>query len=286
MAKQTLAEKRATEHPVLVDKAIAAAVEAFEKAAYYHASEKASVERYREKGIHPDTDTLRRLTLELDARKAELSDARAKYGGWTRYFLVTNHDGHIHNTLNCSTCNRGRYRDTSFAWLTELSGLDYEAAVEEYGKILCSVCFPDAPTDYTEGTNIKEAHEKEKKRNITALRKTPEFKAFKSKFDLIRKHHWHLEAAESTHKSASVDLEERDRNIRLFGEEEGGRFMLRRAREKAEAAESILKAKRGIDRATPKLGEALTALNKKRDELGFHELEINNDPTSTGNYFL
>ncbi len=283
--KHTLAEKRANEHPVVVDKAISEAMEAASRAAYYHGAEKSSVEKYRARGVNVNTDRLRELTDELKARKAELADARAKYEGWKRYFLVTNHDGHIHDTLTCSTCNRGRWRDTEFAWLTELSGLDYEAAVEEYGKILCSVCFPDAPTDYTEGVNIKEEHEKEEKRRIIAVRKTAEFKAFKTKFDLLNKHRYRLDAAESDYKSATEDLEDPDYYLEIFGKEEGGRWLLRRTREKAEAAESILKSKRGVDRAKPKFDETVKALVKKIDELGFTDLHVNDDPLNTTGYF-
>lgn len=69
-------------------------------------------------------------------------------GRWTRFFLVPG--GHIHRTLNCSTCNRGRTM-TDFRWLPALSGLSDADAVTAHGAILCTVCFPDAPVEWTNG---------------------------------------------------------------------------------------------------------------------------------------
>lgn len=68
---------------------------------------------------------------------------------WPRFFLVTSSKGHIHSSLNCSTC----YPQTTYRWLPGLSGLDMAAAVEQEGEILCSVCFPDAPVAWTEGVS-------------------------------------------------------------------------------------------------------------------------------------
>jgi len=67
--------------------------------------------------------------------------------GWSRFFLVTNANGHIHSSMQCSTCRW----DTRFAWLPELSGLTEKDAVEAYGPKLCSVCFPSAPVEWTLG---------------------------------------------------------------------------------------------------------------------------------------
>ena len=96
----------------------------------------------------------------------------AQYTGWTRFFLVTNQGGHIHSSMGCSTCRI----DTAFAWLPTLSGLTQDDAVDEYGAILCSVCFPDAPVEYTNGTNKKEAARKDAEAAMRQLAKTPEGK--------------------------------------------------------------------------------------------------------------
>ena len=52
--------------------------------------------------------------------------------------------------MNCSTCNKGAHR-TSFGWLPALSGLSEKDAVAEQGPVLCTVCFPSAPVEWTEG---------------------------------------------------------------------------------------------------------------------------------------
>lgn len=84
---------------------------------------------------------------EADAALAEAEAADALYGGWQRFFLVTNANGHIHATRACQTC----FPTTRFAWLPALSGLTEADAVAAYGPRLCSVCFPSAPVEWTLG---------------------------------------------------------------------------------------------------------------------------------------
>lgn len=71
----------------------------------------------------------------------------ADNGYWSRFYLVTNTNGHIHSTTGCTTC----YPTTEFAWLPGLSGLTEADAVADQGEILCSVCFPTAPSEWTDG---------------------------------------------------------------------------------------------------------------------------------------
>jgi hypothetical protein len=66
---------------------------------------------------------------------------------WSRFFLVTSSNGHIHSSMDCSTCNLR----TTFGWLPEVSGKSEKEAVEEHGPRLCSVCFPSAPVEWTVG---------------------------------------------------------------------------------------------------------------------------------------
>lgn len=66
---------------------------------------------------------------------------------WSRFFMVQNHGGHIHRDMSCSTC----YATTSYGWLPTLSGLTEKDAVEAHGPLLCSVCFPTAPVEWTTG---------------------------------------------------------------------------------------------------------------------------------------
>ena len=71
--------------------------------------------------------------------------AEAAYEGWSRFFLVP--AGHIHSSMDCSSCNRGR-TSTAFSWLPELSGLTEADAVAAHGSHLCTVCFPTAPVEW------------------------------------------------------------------------------------------------------------------------------------------
>lgn len=71
-------------------------------------------------------------------------------GTWTRFFLVKNHGGHVHSSMSCSTCNNGRYA-TQFGWLPALSGLAEADAVKAQGAVLCTVCYPSAPVEWTDG---------------------------------------------------------------------------------------------------------------------------------------
>lgn len=275
-----LAETRASEREVVIDKEIAKLYDVYDAANMRHAAEM----RYRDRKnwfSEEDEAHIRGLTKARDEALRAYREVAKGYEGWERYYLVTNHDGHIHRSMSCSTCNRGRYRPTSFSWLTELSGLDYEVAVSEYGKILCSVCFPEAPTDYTEGDNIKELAGKERRANITALRKTAEFKAFKTKFDLVNRHASTKERAEDELKYATKDLETNDENV--FGEEESNReearrWLARRTREKSEAAARLLKATRGLDKALPKFRETVGPLLAILEEHGLKEYDIELDP--------
>lgn len=98
------------------------------------------------------------------AKRAELEDERQalmqqrdelenEYTGWSRFFLVTSSPGHVHSSMHCSTCRP----TTRFGWLPELSGSDEASAVDELGPTLCTVCFPSAPVEWTEGKKITAA---------------------------------------------------------------------------------------------------------------------------------
>lgn len=99
--------------------------------------------------------------VKYDERKAELdvvqSDYQEKckqYKGWSRFFLVQG--GHVHSSLDCSTCNR-MGKSTKFGWLPDLSGLAEADAVKEHGAILCTVCYPSAPVEYTNKYDLDKA---------------------------------------------------------------------------------------------------------------------------------
>lgn len=73
---------------------------------------------------------------------------------WTRAWIVTSSEGHVHNTMDCSTCNKvyrkqdGSYSDpTEFGWLPQVSGLDEAEIVDLAGEAACTVCYPSAPVE-------------------------------------------------------------------------------------------------------------------------------------------
>lgn len=84
----------------------------------------------------------------LEAATARLETHEASYAGWARFWCVPN--GHIHRSRNCSTCNHNG-RSTAFYLAHEVSGMDEAAAVAAQGPVLCTTCFPSAPTEWTNG---------------------------------------------------------------------------------------------------------------------------------------
>jgi hypothetical protein len=111
----------------------------------------------------------KRAELKADlARLDAKSDAlNAKYTGWSRFFLVTSSAGHVHSSMNCSTT----YPTTRFGWLPNLSGKGEEEAVKELGPTLCTVCFPSAPTEWTEGKKLTAAQAEKKAREAAEAAK-------------------------------------------------------------------------------------------------------------------
>lgn len=122
---------------------------ASDESASYHA--RYEVDRAL-KGLQDARDTLAVTTAQIEERDNVF---RAR-GGWSRFFLVENTNGHIHSSMHCSTCRP----TTQFSWLPTVSGKTEEDAVTEYGPKLCTVCFPSAPLDWT---NYWEKEEERKK---------------------------------------------------------------------------------------------------------------------------
>jgi hypothetical protein len=94
-----------------------------------------------------------------DLRDAEITPRNAEHfrrGGWTRYYLVTNSNGHVHKDRSCERC----FHDTQYAWLYEQSGLSAEELVELAGEKACTVCFPWAPVDTLKQKTRLEAPER------------------------------------------------------------------------------------------------------------------------------
>lgn len=90
-----------------------------------------------------------RTRYSVSCERVRLIDEEwAKCGRWPRFYLVANAGGHIHKSMSCSTCRPS----TQYVFLPELSGLSEEQAVKAQGPVLCSICFPSAPIDWTEGS--------------------------------------------------------------------------------------------------------------------------------------
>jgi hypothetical protein len=85
------------------------------------------------------------VQARLDEALADAAPLEAEFdrrGGWTRVFLVTNENGHVHSSMNCSTC----FPTTQFALVPALSGLSEDAIIDSIGDTACTVCYPTAPT--------------------------------------------------------------------------------------------------------------------------------------------
>jgi len=62
---------------------------------------------------------------------------------WTRAFLVINSNGHVHSSMDCSTC----FATTRYNWLVQYSNDDESTIVEDAGQDACTICYPSAPAD-------------------------------------------------------------------------------------------------------------------------------------------
>jgi hypothetical protein len=189
-------------------------------------------------------------TEEFESAKAALLEVESEYTGWSRFFLVTNNGGHIHRSMNCSTC----YPSTGYAWLPELSGLSEADAVAEYGSILCSICYPSAPVEWTNGVNKKEAERKDAEKALKAIAASPEGKKVKSATELVQRKLYRIERAERDlarladdrrHEAESApwllrDCERHEAELPKY------RKQLAAAERKLEAAEAALAAALGV----------------------------------------
>lgn len=109
--------------------------------------------RARKENLPWEADNIKRYEADIERMAAELvavrdetnpyTDEFTRRGGWKRYFLVTNTNGHVHRGMHCNTC----FRTTTYAWLIDLADCDEGAMIEEWGEKACTVCFPEAPTN-------------------------------------------------------------------------------------------------------------------------------------------
>lgn len=78
--------------------------------------------------------------------QAEAAPYEAEFASrpWSRAFLVSNSNGHVHSSMNCGTC----FITTQYAWMIDYSGKDEAEIVEAAGCMACTVCFPSAPVEF------------------------------------------------------------------------------------------------------------------------------------------
>ena len=187
--------------------------------------------------------------IAVHEAQVEYDRLAAQYTGWSRFFLVTNTGGHIHSGTNCSTCRW----DTSFAWLPELSGLTEADAVEEYGEILCSICYPSAPVEWTNGVNKKTAAQKRLHKALLDIERSPEGKRVKKYTDDLR-------SAQHAIKWATSNIEWIERLLEEDGPDEHRQARLVEAKAQlAKAAAKAPKVADKLDAAQVALDAALSA---------------------------
>jgi hypothetical protein len=106
-----------------------------------------------------EDDRCAEIIARIDEAREIIAAGDAEYkarGGWNRYYLVTSSSGHIHSSMGCSTCHKGKH-DTTFALVADLSDADTSEAVDIFGAALCSVCYPAAPVEFTNEVKITKA---------------------------------------------------------------------------------------------------------------------------------
>jgi hypothetical protein len=100
-------------------------------------------------GDHYDAQSARdyrhqaEILTQIKTERADCSEVYFDYQ-WSRAFLVTNGNGHVHKSMDCGTC----FATTRFEWLTFYSGADEDEIVKAAGETACTVCYPSAPSDY------------------------------------------------------------------------------------------------------------------------------------------
>jgi len=107
------------------------------------------VNRYAEQ-YAPKIEQLNKDIEKYEANIEELREEAQPYqqefrdrGGWSRFYQVTNSNGHVHTSTSCSTC----YPTTEFYWHADRSGSTEEQIIDESGSDACTVCFPNAPVE-------------------------------------------------------------------------------------------------------------------------------------------
>jgi hypothetical protein len=87
-------------------------------------------------------EKLEQQKMPFVSRRIELTNI-FNQDPWTRAFLVINSNGHVHSSMDCSTC----FSTTRYNWLVQYSNDDETTIVSDAGQDACTVCYPSAPAD-------------------------------------------------------------------------------------------------------------------------------------------
>ena len=95
--------------------------------------------------IQESIKKIEKIESEIGKVNVEIIKLNAIYNQdpWTRAFLVINSNGHVHSSMDCSTC----FATTRYNWLVQYSNDDEKTIVEDAGQDACTVCYPSAPAD-------------------------------------------------------------------------------------------------------------------------------------------
>jgi hypothetical protein len=95
--------------------------------------------------IQESRDKAAKVKLEISFINIEIGKLNAIYNQdpWTRAFLVIASNGHVHSSMDCSTC----FATTRYQWLIQYSNDDEKTIVEDAGKDACTICYPSAPAE-------------------------------------------------------------------------------------------------------------------------------------------
>ena len=95
--------------------------------------------------IQESREKAAKIKLEISFINIEIGKLNAIYeqDPWTRAFLVINSNGHVHSSMDCSTC----FPTTRYQWLIQYSNDDEATIVEDAGKDACTICYPSAPAE-------------------------------------------------------------------------------------------------------------------------------------------
>jgi len=95
--------------------------------------------------INKAIEKIAEIKSEIFKVNGQIRDLDAIYDQdpWTRAFLVLASNGHVHSSLDCSTC----FPTTRYQWLIQYSNDDENTIVEDAGQDACTICYPSAPAE-------------------------------------------------------------------------------------------------------------------------------------------